>query len=144
MSADAPASDHAPEIDQDGERSPRRIGPIELGPWIVVAVVFAIALGPIIAASLMPAPPLPPGRYSDVSVRFPDAPMSHSSQFLFTGGVPGTRYYAAYPTAATVFEVSGKVVDISAFGYTIERTPPMHVSATADTPGKISLIDVSP
>jgi hypothetical protein len=144
MSEDAPGNDDAPEIDQYSERSPRRIRSIVLAPWIVVAVLFAIVLSPIIAASVMPALPLPPGRYSDVSVRFPDAPMSVSSQFLFTGGVPGNRYYAAYPTAATVFQVSGKVVDISAFGYTIERSRPMHVYATADVRGKISLIDVSP
>jgi hypothetical protein len=133
-----------PETDQEMQRPPRRLRLVGFVPWIVVGLVFVTVLSPIIVASVLPPLPLPPGRYSSVSVRFPDAPMSVSSQFLFTGGVPGNRYYAAYPTSATVFEVSGRVVDIGAFGNTIERSRPMHVSAASDAPGKISLIDVSP
>jgi hypothetical protein len=133
-----------PEADQDAERPPRRVRLLSFVPWIVVGVVFVIVLVPIIAPIVRPLPPLPPGRYPGVSVRFPDAPMSVSSQFVFTGGVPGDRYYAAYATAGTVFEVSGKVVGIGAFGDTIERSRPMHVSARADRLGEISLIDVSP
>ena len=114
-----------PETDQGMDRPRRRLRFVGFVPWIVVGLIFVTVLSPIIVASALPPLPLPPGQYPSVSVRFPDAPMSVSSP-------------------ATIFEVSGNVVDIRVFGDTIERSRPMHVYAVANRPGEISLINVSP